>query len=85
MCRSPSEETDDDLRDDDDAENYINMIVDHAVPKTLMLKEIAKASSLDIELQQVWRSISSEQWVKTKELSYISIVAVNCLSRETSY
>ena len=68
MSRSPSEEADDDLLDEDDAEHYVNMIVDHAVPKTLKLEKIAEASSSDIQLQQVWKSISSGQWVKTKEI-----------------
>ena len=40
MSGSPSEEADDHLLDDDDAEHYVNMIADHAVPKTLMLEEI---------------------------------------------
>ena len=44
------------------------MIVDHAVPKTLMLEEIAEASSSDIQLQQVRKNISSGQWVKTEEI-----------------
>ena len=44
------------------------MIIDHAVPKTLMLEEIAEASSSDIQLQQVRKSISSGQWVKTEEI-----------------
>ena len=44
------------------------MIVDYAVPKTLTLEEIAKVSSSDIQLQQVWKSISSGQWVKTEEI-----------------
>ena len=68
MSRSPSEEADDHLLDDDDAEHYVNMIVDHAIPKTLMLEEIAKASSSDIQLQQVRKSISSGQWVKIEEI-----------------
>ena len=68
MSRSPSEEADDHLLDDNDAEHYVNMIVDHAVPKTLMLEEIAEASSSDIQLQQVRKSISSGQWVKTEKI-----------------
>ena len=51
MSRSPSEEADDHLLDDDDAEHYVNMTVDHAVPKTSTLEEIAEASSSDIQLQ----------------------------------
>ena len=68
MSRSPSEEADGDLLDDDDAERYVNMIVDHAVPKALKLEEIAKAASSDIQLQQGRKSISSAQWVKTEEI-----------------
>ena len=44
MARSSSEETDGDLLDDDDSEHYVNVIVDHAVRKTLTLEEIAEAS-----------------------------------------
>ena len=68
MSRSPSEEADDDLLDSDDAEHFINMIVDHAVRNTLMLEEIAQSFSSDIQLEQVWKSISSGQWVKTKKI-----------------
>ena len=42
MSGSPSEEADGDLLDDDDTEHYVNMIVDHAVPKTLTLEESPK-------------------------------------------
>ena len=68
MSRYPLEEADSDLLDDNDAEHYVNMIVDHAVPKTLMLEEIVKALSSDIQLQQVRKDISSGQWVKTEEM-----------------
>ena len=68
MSRSPSEEADDDLLDDDETGHYVNMIVDHAVPKTLTLEEIAEASSSDMQLQQVRKSISSGQWVKTEKV-----------------
>ena len=66
--RSPSEEANGDLLDDNDAEHYVNMIVGHDVPETLMLEEIAEASSSDTQLQQVRKSISSWQWVKTEEI-----------------
>ena len=47
------------LIDSNDAEHYINMIVHHAVPCTLLLKEITKASSSNIQLEQDQNSISS--------------------------
>ena len=72
MSKSPSEEANGDLLDDDDAEHYVNMIVDHAVPKTLTLEEIAEASSSDIQLQRVWKSTSSGQWMKTEKIEPFS-------------
>ena len=68
MSIYPLEEADSDLLDDNDAEHYVNMIVDDAVPKTLMLEEIVKALSSDIQLQQVRKGISSGQLVKTEAM-----------------
>ena len=44
------------------AEEYVNFVSMHAVPKTLTLEEIKEATKADITLQAAIQAIQTKQW-----------------------
>lgn len=49
-----------------DTESFINMLIDHAVPKDLTLSDIITATHEDDTLVKVQNNINSDKWTKEK-------------------
>ena len=81
----PSEEADGDLLDDDDAEHYINMMLTMLYLRPLTLEETPKLRLQIFNYNKLGKVFLQGNGRKPKKLSLVSIVAVNCLLRETSY
>ena len=50
-----------------ETEQYINMLINHAVPKDLTISEIVEATQADTTIQKVISNIKAAKWTKEQE------------------
>ncbi|XP_062621595.1 uncharacterized protein K02A2.6-like [Saccostrea cucullata] len=50
------------------AEDYVNFVIEHAVPKAMTIEEIERVSENDPTLQQVRENITSGTWTKSDKI-----------------
>jgi hypothetical protein len=60
------------------AEEYVNFVSMHAVPKALTLEEIKEATKADTTLQAVIQAVQTKQWHNTKLQPRVDRKSVEC-------
>ena len=55
------------------AEDYVNFVTQHAVPKAITLAEVQDATKKDGELQNVIRAVHSRKWKQTILAPYVKV------------
>ena len=68
LSRHPIDVTTTDSSEERIAEEYVNYIIGHAVPKSMSLEEIQKETKKDRVLQKVQKALDTGDWDKEKEI-----------------
>ena len=68
LSRHPIDVTTTDSSKERIAEEYVNYIIGHAVPKSMSLEEIQKETKKDRVLQKVQKALDTGEWDKEKEI-----------------
>jgi len=68
-----------------ETEQYINMLVNHTVPKDLTITEIAEATQSDSSIQKVISNIKAAKWMKERETAPYILFAHNLQPKMTFF